>query len=94
MVNFSYKNFLHLTFFHLKSKGKEPMPRKKSDKEVEDFDQKLQAVMSKLRLKAELKRMAAFERGFGWAIIAADYIDEGDSAASSVPSKAIRINSG
>ena len=60
-------------WFKLELEGKED-----SD-QSENFDQKIQAELTRLNAKQELTRMAVYERGFSWAIIVLGYVDAADS---------------
>jgi hypothetical protein len=50
----------------------------KKEEESAKFDQTVQSALSALHAKRELTRMAVFERGFGWSIIALGYVDDAE----------------
>ena len=44
-------------------------------KPLEAFDRRVQKLLTAVKAKEELTRMAVFERGYGWAILVLGYID-------------------
>lgn len=55
-----------------------------SEKPDPNFDRDVQEILGKLNAKSVFSQMAAFERGFGWAIIALTSVDYGQNLASPV----------
>jgi hypothetical protein len=48
------------------------------------FDREVQRVLAQLNAKSIFSQMAAFERGFGWAIIAITFVDYGEDLSKPV----------
>jgi len=57
-----------------------------AEKPDPNFDKEVQKALSMLNAKAVYTQMAAFERLFGWAIIAMSYVDYGKDVAAPVAS--------
>jgi hypothetical protein len=57
-----------------------------SEKPDPKFDQVVQKALADLNAKSVFSQMAAFERGFGWAIIAMTFVDYAEDASKPVKS--------
>jgi hypothetical protein len=55
-----------------------------SEKPDPSFDREVQRVLAQLDAKSIFSQMAAFERGFGWAIIAMTFVDYGEDLSKPV----------